>query len=90
MVIYQNFTLFNLFIILATYFIIWPLLKEIFWPLRIFISGNPDLRVEASANELLLYKGHKSKHTTDDYNLVLLTQPTNSCYSKTTLANTDQ
>ena len=30
MVIYQNFTLFNLFIILATYFIIWPLLKEIF------------------------------------------------------------
>ena len=58
MVIDQNFPLFNLFIILATYFIIWLLLKEFFWPLRIFISGNPDLRVEASANELLLYKGH--------------------------------
>ena len=48
----------------------------------IFIFGNPDLRVEASTNELLLYKGHNCKHTTDDYHLVLLTQSTNSCYSK--------
>jgi len=43
--------------------------------------NHDHLRAEASTNELLLYKGHKSKHITNDYTLVLLTQRTRSCYS---------